>query len=718
MSMQRIKNLLYKILDVRLITFVVILMVLVQIICTNYISQRYLNEVDEQRKLELKQKVEIAYNTIKPILDKRKTGELTEEEARKQAADIVRRMIYDDGYSKNYIFMSTYDGVYLVQPFQREKEGTNQWNYQDPTGKYVIQELIKVAKSSKNGAFVTYHSYLPNSSYYEEKLSYVIGIDEINAYIGTGVYLDSAYKSMREILGLQRTIYISISFLGTVFLILYLIKLSRVNRKLASEISRRKEAEEKLKKEKQLEMRQRQYLQTLFDNAQDGIVELDSDGYVVNVNETFLKMFGYTKEECIGKDVDTLVVPKDRYNEARDLTITTIKNGMINIETIRYSKYNNPIYVLLRSVSIYLDDEVVGGYGIYTDITEIKNYEEQLKFLSLHDNLTGLYNMNYFNKKLEEIEAKKINNLSIIMADLNGLKLVNDTMGHQYGDRLLKMFAVVLKKALRSTDICARIGGDEFVIIMENTNEEQTEMVVKRIQNEIENFNSSLDEKIFTLSVALGYATLNKNKTIKEVIKEADDYMYKDKLLNKSSSRYQILNVLMATLSEKDYITHGHTERVRAMCEKIADRIGLSEAKKNNLLLLADVHDLGKVAIPDSILNKKEKLTDEEWEIMKSHTERGYRIALNSNELSSIADLILKHHERWDGNGYPLGLKGEEIPIECRILAVADSYDAMTNLRPYNKVKTHDEAIEEIKKCSGSQFDPNIVSVFIDLFKG
>lgn len=708
----------YKVLDVRLITSVVLIMVLVQLFSTNYISQRFLTQVDEQRKLELKQKVEIAYNTIKPILYKRKMGELSEEEARKQVADIVRRMIYDDGYSKNYIFMSTYDGVYLVQPFQREKEGTNQWNYQDITGKYVIQELIKAAKSSKNGAYVTYHSYLPNSSEYEEKLSYVIGIDEINAYIGTGVYLDSAYKSMREILSLQRTIYISISFLGTVFLILYLIKLSRVNRKLASEIGRRKEVEEKLKKEKQLEMKQRQYLQTLFDNAQDGIVELDDRGYVVNVNDAFLKMFGYEKDECIGKDVDTLVVPKDRYEEAHKLTLTTIENGMVNIETIRYGKFNIPIYVLLRSVSIYLNEKVVGGYGIYTDITEIKNYEEQLKFLSLHDNLTGLYNLNYFNKKVEEIEAKKINKLSVIMADLNGLKLVNDTMGHQYGDRLLKMFAVVLKKALRGTDICARIGGDEFAIIMENTNEEQAEMVVKRIQNEIENFNNSLDEKLFTLSVALGYATLNENKTIKEVIKEADDYMYKDKLLNKASSRYQILNVLMATLSEKDYITHGHTERVRAMCEKIADKIGLSEAKKNNLLLLADVHDLGKVAIPDSILNKKDKLTDEEWEIMKSHTERGYRIALNSNELTSIADLILKHHERWDGNGYPLGLKGEEIPIECRILAVADSYDAMTNLRPYNKVKTHEDAIEEIKRCSGSQFDPNIVDVFIELFKG
>ncbi|CCC57758.1 HD-GYP domain-containing protein [Caloramator australicus] len=173
----------------------------------------------------------------------------------------------------------------------------------------------------------------------------------------------------------------------------------------------------------------------------------------------------------------------------------------------------------------------------------------------------------------------------------------------------------------------------------------------------------------------------------------------------------------MAALGEKDYVTKGHTERVKKMVQRMAEKLKLGEVQKNNLLLLADMHDIGKVAISDDILNKKEPLTEKEWEILKSHSEKGYRIAVSSPELAGIADLILKHHERWDGKGYPLGLKGEQIPIECRILAVVDAYDAMTNSRHYNIVKTHEEAIEEIKGCSGTQFDPKIANVFLEVFE-
>ncbi|CDF59141.1 HD domain-containing phosphohydrolase [Thermobrachium celere] len=697
--------------------FLVFVLVFLQLYFTDNLSKRFLNEVEKQRRLELKQKVEIAYNAIEPILEQKRQGKITEEEARREVANVVRRMIYKDEYSYNYIFMSTYNGIYLVQPFQPEKEGTNQWNYKDPTGKYVIQELTRAAKSSKDGAYVKYQAFLPNSNEYEEKLSYVKGIPEINAYIGTGVYVNSAFKNMNIILKQQRILFTLTSLMGMLLFIVYLIKLSKLNKMLKREVERRKETEERLVEEKERETKQREYLQALFCNSQDGIAEFDREGYVVNVNDAFLKMFSYTREECIGKDIDTLVVPKERYKEARECTDIAIREGMVNIETVRYGKYNNPINVLLRSVSIRINGKVVGGYAIYTDITEIKDYEKQLRYLSLHDSLTGFYNLNYYNKVVDAFEGKKGSVVSVILADVNGLKLINDTMGHQYGDKLLKMFAVVVKRCIKNGEICARIGGDEFVIIMPNYNEEDAENLVKKIKSEIEKFNETLDEKILTLSVAMGYSTAKRNKTIKDAIKEADDMMYKDKLLNKASSKNQIMNVLMATLAEKDFITHGHTERVRKICEKIADRMNLSDAKKNNLLLLADVHDLGKVAIPDDILNKKGKLTDEEWEIMKAHTEKGYRIALNSNELSSIADLILKHHERWDGKGYPLGLKGDEIPIECRILAVADSYDAMTNSRGYNKVKTHEEAIEEIKRCSGTQFDPDVVEAFLNIIQ-
>ncbi|SHJ06818.1 diguanylate cyclase (GGDEF) domain-containing protein [Geosporobacter subterraneus DSM 17957] len=303
------------------------------------------------------------------------------------------------------------------------------------------------------------------------------------------------------------------------------------------------------------------------------------------------------------------------------------------------------------------------------------------------------------------------------MCDLNGLKFINDALGHSSGDEFLKSFADILKKSVRGNDIIARIGGDEFVVILPQINDrEEIKKIMERIKENIEKYNESIRNKILRLSVALG-CSIGDNKEIDEILKEADDTMYRNKLLTKESSKRQLLSVLMAMLSERDFVTSGHTQRVADLCKKIAQKIQLDEDKKNRLILLAEVHDLGKIVIPDHILKKPGKLTDEEWEIMRSHTEKGYRFAINSHELSGVADLILKHHERWDGKGYPLGLKEEDIPIECRILSLVDAYDAMTNLRPYNKVKSHEEAVEEIKRCSGTQFDPYLVEIFEEVIE-
>jgi HD-GYP domain-containing protein (c-di-GMP phosphodiesterase class II) len=169
----------------------------------------------------------------------------------------------------------------------------------------------------------------------------------------------------------------------------------------------------------------------------------------------------------------------------------------------------------------------------------------------------------------------------------------------------------------------------------------------------------------------------------------------------------------MKALGERDYITEGHGKRLTRLCEKVGEGKDLNSAQIDNIKLLAQVHDLGKVGIPDNILFKKGKLTEEEWEIMRQHPEKGYRIASSSPDLFGIADLILKHHEKWDGTGYPLGLKGNDIPVECRILAIVDAFDAMTNDRPYSKAKTRKEAIDELLRCSGTQFDPELISIFL-----
>jgi len=359
--------------------------------------------------------------------------------------------------------------------------------------------------------------------------------------------------------------------------------------------------------------------------------------------------------------------------------------------------------------------KVVGAVETILEITERKRYEEKLSFLSLHDSLTGLYNRAFFEGELHRLSGSREYPITILVADLDGLKVVNDTLGHAKGDEMLKACAEVLQSSLRRSDILARIGGDEFAAILPNTGEKAGEDLVRRLHSAVEAYNKEHPDLLLHLS--LGVATCRSpDESLEDTLKKADDLMYRNKLLNQASARNQIVGALMAALNEKDYFCSGHAERLQEMCLKMGEKLKLSPQQIADLALLAKVHDLGKVAVPDSILFKPGPLTDEERQVMQQHPEKGYRIALSSPDLARVADLILKHHERWDGKGYPLGLKGEEIPLECRILAIADAFDAMTAERPYTRPLSKAEALRELKRCAGSQFDPRLVEVFLSLF--
>jgi HD-GYP domain-containing protein (c-di-GMP phosphodiesterase class II) len=279
---------------------------------------------------------------------------------------------------------------------------------------------------------------------------------------------------------------------------------------------------------------------------------------------------------------------------------------------------------------------------------------------------------------------------------------------------LLVACAGLLKESIRSSDILARVGGDEFSVILPFTDKATGESVVKRMREAINSYNENNED--LPLGLSLGLATADHGDlSLKELFKRADDMMYRDKLYRSSSSRGKIVQSLLAALAERDYITEGHARRLEDLCRLVGEKVNLGSHQLADLALLAQVHDLGKVGVPDHILFKPGPLTDDEWQIMRTHPEKGYRIATSSPDLAGIADYILKHHERWDGSGYPLGLEGTEIPVECRILAIVDAFDAMTSKRPYNKKKTTEEAVEEIKKHSGSQFDPDLVPVFLEV---
>jgi diguanylate cyclase (GGDEF)-like protein/PAS domain S-box-containing protein len=360
------------------------------------------------------------------------------------------------------------------------------------------------------------------------------------------------------------------------------------------------------------------------------------------------------------------------------------------------------------------DGKVVQIVGSTRDITEQKQAEDQIRYLSFYDDLTGLFNRAFFEEELTRLDIEKQYPISIILSDINGLKFVNNAFGRQEGDALLVSAAKIIEKSCREEDIVCRWGGDEFAILLPRCAHEDAEKICQRIKNAALNNGRSF----IPISLALGIATKNEANYIQEVLREAEDRMNRNKLLDTKSSRSSILASLQKTLQERTHETEEHELRLQNLALKIGKTLGLSGSELDELVLLAALHDIGKVAVPDHILKKPGPLSSEEWIIMKSHSEIGYRIALACPELILISELILTHHERWDGTGYPRGLKKEEIPLLSRILSVIDAYDAMTNTRPYRKAIRAEEALIELRRNAGTQFDPELVEIFIETNNG
>lgn len=343
-----------------------------------------------------------------------------------------------------------------------------------------------------------------------------------------------------------------------------------------------------------------------------------------------------------------------------------------------------------------------------------KRTEDALRYLGLHDPLTGLYNRAYFSEEMRRLEGGRDYPITVVSTDIDDLKLINDTMGHRAGDELLKACAAAIRACFRKSDVVARTGGDEFAAILPRTDEQTARSLRQRLLEQIAEHNRERPD--LPLSLSWGERTAaGPELPLEEALKLADQNMYGEKMARGGGGR--VVEALLAALVVKDFVGEGHTRRVRDLAVRLADQVGLSTQETDDLALLAEVHDLGKVGIGDDILFKVGPLTDAEWEAIKQHPSIGRRIARSSPQLARVADLILHHHEWWNGQGYPDGLRGEEIPLVCRVFALADAYDALTSDRPYRPALTKKLALDVIQRDAGLQFDPRLVETFVWLME-
>jgi diguanylate cyclase (GGDEF)-like protein/PAS domain S-box-containing protein len=446
-------------------------------------------------------------------------------------------------------------------------------------------------------------------------------------------------------------------------------------------------------------------------NITDVIAILDQKGIIRYISPNIEYLFGFTPEEVIDQPAARLVHANDRKVILKKFIELLAVDGLLkHMEFEHLCKNGSCKCVELTAINLFNNKDINGVLMNYHDVTFRKMKEREVIYLSYHDALTGLYNRAFFEEEIRRLDVPRQYPISLIIADINGLKVANDTLGHSYGDRLLGGFAGVIKSCLRKEDIIARWGGDEFIALLPRTTYDVAMQLCDRIKKQ------SNDKMIGhqAISVALGYATKDdENQCFMTIIKDAEDQMYKMKLLEARSRRSETVSSLLKTLYEMNYETEEHDQRLLEIVTQIGNKLGLMPQEIEELRLLAVLHDIGKLGISKELIMKPGKLTDDEFKEVKRHSEIGYRIAESTPGLLHVAKYILSVHERWDGTGYPQKIKGNAIPKLSRIVAIIDAYDAMISGRPYKKAITHQEAIQEILRCSVTQFDPYLAELFV-----
>ncbi|MDX9940331.1 MAG: diguanylate cyclase [Sphaerochaetaceae bacterium] len=459
-------------------------------------------------------------------------------------------------------------------------------------------------------------------------------------------------------------------------------------------------------------------LQLILDSTAEGVYGIDREGRCTFCNHSSIRMLGYGhEEELLGHDMhekihhslaDGTPFPLDACRIFRSITEG---RGYEAEDEVFWKKDGTSFPVAYHAFPQIREGQVIGGVITFMDITERRHREQQIEYLRSHDLLTGVYNRSYFEEHLQDIDIPENLPLSIIFADINALKMTNDIFGHQAGDELIRVSARILGKASRDTDIIARFGGDEFVVIMPRTTEEQALRVITKIRNGF----SEAQVEAMRCSISLGAATkVRSTQVLSDTLANAENGMYKDKAANRNTVNSQIIESLLETLHARSPHEKRHSHAVCEIATDFGSALGLPEDVIRTLARCAYLHDIGKITLDPSLLSDR-PLTAEEMELMRQHSVAGFRILNLFDDTLDVAEYVYSHHERWDGGGYPRGLQEEEIPYISRILAIVEAYERMINRTDLPLDARKPRAIDEIRKGAGTQFDPQLACAFITM---
>lgn len=434
-------------------------------------------------------------------------------------------------------------------------------------------------------------------------------------------------------------------------------------------------------------------------------------GQIIEANTAASQFYGYTKQELLSMTIQDI-------NTLDKQALQALRMQVLN-KGHKYFTFPHRLQSgAIRMVDVYsspidYDDQKV-LFSIIFDVTAREEIATQNEFLAYHDYLTGVYNRRYFEAEFKRRVDRGEFPISILRGNVDAFKDFNIDYGHLEGDQLLIKVAQRISARINDRDTLARIGGDDFAILVSGKHETEIRQYLDKLNHHTVNDFMNL-EKYKRVDVSWGYGIQrNKKDPLDQIYDEAEAYMNNRKYYNQKSIRSKTIDVIMQTLFIKSEREKRHSERVGKLCEKTAAKLNLNKSQLDKVRVAGYLHDIGKIGIDETILNKPGRLDPREWEIMKLHPAKSAEILATTREYADIAEIVRSHHERYDGSGYPKGLSGAEIPLMARIIAISDAYDAMTEKRTYRDPLSKAEAVAELKKCAGTHFDPEIVAVFVN----